>query len=66
MLNNLQLVQKVLNYIDINEVVTLDNVIMKSIGGFKQLAEVGYIEINEIDNEYFATLTNKGLAILKG
>ncbi|MEJ7557068.1 MAG: hypothetical protein WKF66_02095 [Pedobacter sp.] len=63
-MNNMPLLKRVLTYVSQNKKIKLDKTIMRSQAGFTRLAREGLIEINEIDNEHFATLTDKGLQAL--
>ena len=64
MINNLPLVKKVLEYIFEKRKITLDEFAVNSVWGFSQLADAGLIKIQKIGNEYFATLTDKGIETL--
>jgi hypothetical protein len=64
MINNVTLLKKVLTYIYEKEKITLDESIMNCGWGFELLQEKGYITIQKVDDEFFATLTLKGLKTL--
>jgi hypothetical protein len=64
MINNLTLVKKVLEYIYEKRKITLDEFAVSSAWGFSQLADAGFIKIQKIGDEYFATLTDKGIETL--
>ena len=64
MINNFILLEKVLNYVAKHKQVILDERIMDGVAGFRQLADKGYIQIQKIEGQFFATLTNKGVETL--
>jgi hypothetical protein len=64
MIDNLDLLKKVLAYIYQHEGIILDEAVMNCKWGFNLLEKEGYIEIKKGDNEYFASLTDKGIETL--
>ena len=66
MINNIILLKKVLSYVYEHKRIRLDKNIVNSQSGFTQLANNGYIVIFQMENQYFAIITPKGIETLTG
>jgi hypothetical protein len=66
MINNIKLLKKVLSYVYEHKRIRLDKDIVNSQAGFTQLANNGYIVIFQMENQYFAIITPKGIQTLTG